>query len=90
MSILPVLGSVGNTPLIKLAGPSALTGCNIMVKAEQMNPGGSVKDRAALFLVREAEEKGWILPGGTIVEGNFLKRVLLYFFLSRDDTNRLL
>ena len=62
-------GSVGNTPLIKLEKLSDQTGCNIMVKAEFMNPGGSVKDRAALYLIKEAEEKGLIGPGGTIVEG---------------------
>jgi len=62
-------GSVGNTPLIKLEGASELTGCNIMVKAEMMNPGGSVKDRAAMYLIKDAEEKGLIGPGGTIVEG---------------------
>lgn len=62
-------GSVGNTPLIKLEKASELTGCNIMVKAEMMNPGGSVKDRAALYLIKDAEEKGLIQPGGTIVEG---------------------
>ena len=62
-------GTVGNTPLIKLEKASALTGCNIMVKAEMLNPGGSVKDRAALYLIREAEKRGQIQPGGTIVEG---------------------
>lgn len=61
--------SVGNTPLIKLEKLSAMTGCNIMVKAEFMNPGGSVKDRAALYLIKDAEERGLITPGGTIVEG---------------------
>ena len=64
-----VVGSVGNTPLIKLEKVSAVTGCNIMVKAEMMNPGGSVKDRAALYLIKDAAEKGQIRPGGTIVEG---------------------
>ena len=62
-------GTVGNTPLIKLESLSAMTGCNIMVKAEFLNPGGSVKDRAALYLIKDAEEKGQIGPGGTIVEG---------------------
>lgn len=62
-------GTVGNTPLIKLEKASALTGCNVMVKAEYLNPGGSVKDRAALYLIREAERRGEIQPGGTIVEG---------------------
>ena len=68
-SVLHFSGSVGNTPLIKLEKASELTGCNIMVKAEMMNPGGSVKDRAALYLIKDAEEKGLIQPGGTIVEG---------------------
>ena len=63
------LASIGNTPLIKLEGPSELTGCNIYGKAEYANPGGSVKDRAALFMVRDAEARGLIGPGGTIVEG---------------------
>lgn len=62
-------GAVGNTPLIKLESLSAMTGCNIMVKAEFLNPGGSVKDRAALYLIKDAEEQGKIGPGGTIVEG---------------------
>ena len=62
-------GTVGNTPLIKLEKLSAKTGCNIMVKAEFLNPGASVKDRAALYLIKEAEEKKLIEPGGTIVEG---------------------
>ena len=61
-------GAVGNTPLIKLNKLSKATGRNIFGKAEWMNPGGSVKDRAALWLVERAEERGWIKPGGTIVE----------------------
>ena len=61
--------SIGNTPLIKLQKASELTGCNILAKAEFMNPGLSVKDRAALFIVRDAEEKGLLKPGGVIVEG---------------------
>ena len=48
-----------------------MTGCNIMVKAEMLNPGGSVKDRAAYYLIREAEKRGEVQPGGTIVEGSF-------------------
>ncbi|EGD74171.1 cysteine synthase [Salpingoeca rosetta] len=63
------VGAVGKTPLIKLKGPSEATGCNILVKNEAMNPGGSVKDRAALFLIQDAEERGLIKPGGTVVEG---------------------
>eukprot|EP00794_Sanderia_malayensis_P001410 gene1410-1562_t len=62
-------GTVGNTPLIKLEKLSAKTGCDIMVKAEFLNPGGSVKDRAALYLIKDAEERGLIGPGGTVVEG---------------------
>src|ERR1043165_4436 len=62
-------GAVGNTPLIRLAKLSAETGCEILGKAEFLNPGGSVKDRAALFIVRDAEERGTLRPGGVIVEG---------------------
>ncbi len=61
--------SIGNTPLIKLRRASELTGCTILGKAEFQNPGGSVKDRAALYIVRDAEAKGLLRPGGTIVEG---------------------
>ena len=60
---------IGNTPLIKLRGPSELTGCNIYGKAEYLNPGGSIKDRAAWALIKDAEEKKLISKGGTIVEG---------------------
>jgi hypothetical protein len=56
--------SVGNTSLIKLRGPSESTGCEIWAKCEWENPAGSVKDRAALFIVKEAEEKGILVPGG--------------------------
>ena len=63
------IAGIGNTPLIKLRGPSELTGCNIYGKAEYLNAGGSVKDRAALALIRDAEEKKLISKGGTIVEG---------------------
>ena len=69
--ILNTIGAVGNTPLIKLNNASEMTGCNIMVKAEMLNPGGSVKDRAAYYLIREAEKRGEVQPGGTIVEGSF-------------------
>ncbi|KJA19976.1 hypothetical protein HYPSUDRAFT_189546 [Hypholoma sublateritium FD-334 SS-4] len=62
-------GAVGNTPLIYLKGLSEKTGSHIYGKAEFQNPGGSVKDRAALGLVRDAEEQGLIKPGGTVVEG---------------------
>ncbi|MDA7429868.1 cysteine synthase A [Primorskyibacter aestuariivivens] len=61
--------AVGQTPLIKLKKASELTGCTILGKAEFMNPGQSVKDRAALFIIRDAVEKGLLRPGGTIVEG---------------------
>ena len=62
--------AVGNTPLIKLRMASELTGCEIYGKAEFLNPGGSVKDRAALYMVLDAEEDGRLEPGGVIVEGN--------------------
>ncbi len=61
--------AVGNTPLIRLRGPSADTGCEIFAKAEFMNPGGSVKDRAARAIVDDAERSGALLPGGIVVEG---------------------
>ena len=61
--------AIGNTPLIRLNGPSKETGCNIFGKAEFLNPGGSVKDRAALAIIKEAEEKNYIKQGGIIVEG---------------------
>ena len=64
-----VIDAIGNTPLIKLKRASAETGCTILGKAEFMNPGQSVKDRAALFIVRDAEKSGALKPGGTIVEG---------------------
>ena len=60
---------IGNTPLIELKHFSELTGCKILGKAEFMNPGGSVKDRAAKYIIEDALEKGLIKPGGTIVEG---------------------
>ena len=61
--------SIGNTPLIKLKAASEITECNIYGKAEFLNPGGSVKDRAALALIKDAQEKKLISKGGTIVEG---------------------
>ncbi|WP_374381751.1 cysteine synthase A [Dongia sp.] len=61
--------TIGNTPLIKLKKASELTGCTILGKAEFLNPGGSVKDRAALAIIQDAESKGLIRPGGLIVEG---------------------
>ncbi len=63
------LALIGNTPMVRLAGPSAATGCDIFAKCEFANPGASVKDRAALFIVNDAEERGLLKPGGTIVEG---------------------
>ena len=63
------VGTVGNTPLIRLKSFSEETGCNILGKAEFLNPGGSVKDRAALYIIKNAEEKGLLKPGGTVVEG---------------------
>jgi cysteine synthase A len=64
-----LVDAIGNTPLILLRGPSEATGCRILGKAEFMNPGGSVKDRAAKFMVLDAEERGDLRPGGVIVEG---------------------
>jgi cysteine synthase A len=64
-----VLDAIGNTPLIKLKRASELTGCTILGKAEFLNPGQSVKDRAALWIIRDAERKGLLKPGGVIVEG---------------------
>ncbi|MGE4049361.1 MAG: cysteine synthase A [Acetobacteraceae bacterium] len=61
--------AIGQTPLIKLRRASAETGCTILGKAEFMNPGGSVKDRAGLFIIKDAEARGVLKPGGTIVEG---------------------
>ncbi|MDM9379328.1 cysteine synthase A [Chlorogloeopsis sp. ULAP01] len=63
------VGTVGNTPLIRLNSFSEETGCEILAKAEFLNPGGSVKDRAALYIIEDAEKKGLIKPGGTVVEG---------------------
>ncbi|MGE0280636.1 MAG: cysteine synthase A [Rhizobiaceae bacterium] len=64
-----VLDAIGNTPLIRLNRASVETGCEILGKAEFMNPGQSVKDRAGLFIIRDAEKKGLLRPGGVIVEG---------------------
>lgn len=69
-SIVPdTLSLIGNTPLVRLAGPSAAAGCEIFAKCEYANPGASIKDRAALYIVRDAQARGAIEPGGTIVEG---------------------
>jgi cysteine synthase A len=64
-----IVDAIGNTPLIKLARASAATGCTILGKAEFMNPGQSVKDRAALFIIQDAMRRGELRPGGVIVEG---------------------
>lgn len=70
MKIVPqTLDLIGNTPLVRLDGPSEEAGCDIYGKCEFANPGASVKDRAALFIVRDAEERGLLQPGGMIVEG---------------------
>jgi cysteine synthase len=63
------ISSVGNTPLIKLRRASEETGCTILGKAEFLNPGGSVKDRAGLYIIKDAEERGLLQPGGVVVEG---------------------
>ncbi|KAK4622540.1 Cysteine synthase 1 [Fulvia fulva] len=63
------ISAIGNTPLIRMKKLSEETACDILAKAEFQNPGGSVKDRAALYLVQDAEKKGLIKPGGTVVEG---------------------
>jgi cysteine synthase len=70
MTILPnPLALIGKTPLVRLAGPSAESGCEILGKCEFANPGASVKDRTALYIVEDAEKTGALKPGGTIVEG---------------------
>ena len=74
MTVAPPLAddlaaAIGNTPLIRLRRASAATGCTILGKAEFMNPGGSVKDRAALAIIADAEQAGTLKPGGTVVEG---------------------
>jgi cysteine synthase len=63
------VGAVGNTPLIRINSLSEETGCEILAKAEFLNPGGSVKDRAALYIIEQAEAQGLLKPGGTVVEG---------------------
>ena len=69
METSSIISQIGNTPLIRLKQASELTGCNIYGKAEYFNPGESVKDRAALFIVEDAIKKKLISKGGTIVEG---------------------
>ncbi|MEL7198995.1 MAG: cysteine synthase A [Pseudomonadota bacterium] len=63
------LSLIGNTPLVRLAGPSEAAGCDIWGKCEFANPGSSVKDRAALFMIRDAEARGDLIAGGTVIEG---------------------
>ena len=65
-----LVSAIGNTPLIRMRTLSEQTGCNILAKAEFLNPGGSVKDRTALFIIRDAEKRGTLRPGGMIVEGS--------------------
>ncbi len=70
MTIIPnALALIGNTPLVRLEGPSQVAGCTILGKCEYANPGASVKDRAALYIIEDAERSGRLLPGGTVVEG---------------------
>src|SRR5437016_9695043 len=70
MDVQPdAVAAIGNTPLIRLRHASEMTGCEILGKAEFLNPGQSVKDRAALFIIRDALRRGSLRPGGTIVEG---------------------
>ena len=64
-----ILSQIGNTPLVRLKQASELTGCNIYGKAEYFNPGESVKDRAALYIIEDALKKRLITKGGTVVEG---------------------
>lgn len=68
-SLPDTLALIGNTPLVRLKGPSEATGCDIFGKCEFANPGASIKDRAALGIVEDAEARGLLRPGGTIVEG---------------------
>ena len=69
MALASIVDAIGNTPLIRLKRASEETGCEILGKAEFLNPGQSVKDRAALGIIRDAEKRGLLKPGGTIVEG---------------------
>jgi cysteine synthase A len=67
--VADVVAAIGNTPLIKLRKASEITGCTILAKAEYANPGGSIKDRTAKFIIEDAEARGLLKPGGVIVEG---------------------
>src|SRR6201990_3138214 len=69
MGFPDVIAAIGNTPLIRLKRASEQTGCEILGKAEFLNPGQSVKDRAALYIIHDAVARGTLRPGGTIVEG---------------------
>ena len=69
LALIAVSSAIGNTPLIRLNKLSEETGCEVLGKAEFQNPGGSVKDRAALYVVKDAEERGLLKAGGTVVEG---------------------
>ena len=69
LALRDTLALIGNTPLVLLDGPSREAGCEIWGKCEFLNPGASVKDRAALWIIRDAEARGELLPGGTVVEG---------------------
>src|SRR5207248_8308280 len=64
-----LVGAIGNTPLIRLRHASEMTGCTILGKAEFLNPGGSVKDRAGLAIIQDAVARGQLKPGGLVVEG---------------------
>src|SRR3954466_3473841 len=64
-----VIAAIGHTPLVKLRRASEITGCTILAKAEYANPGGSIKDRTAKFIIEDAEARGLLKPGGVIVEG---------------------
>ena len=84
-----VIDTIGNTPLIKLKRASQETGCQIYGKAEFLNPGGSVKDRAALYIIRDAEKKKIIKPGGIVVEERLVTLVLDFvWFQTREDIER--
>src|SRR5271168_4998199 len=70
MDIKPnIIAAIGNTPVIRLRQASEQTGCEILGKAEFMNPGQSIKDRAALYIIKDALESGTLKPGGVVVEG---------------------
>ena len=80
---MSVLDAIGNTPLIRLRRASEATGCEILGKAEFMNPGQSVKDRAALYIIRDAEKRGLLRPGGRIVEGTAGNTGMTMYFATK-------